>query len=663
MIRDILFVVSISSILVSGFQGFSSWQLRSPSPSSSLLRRWAGNIGGSGKYPLSPNYYEKYVRRLNSNNITVQDASILGLDDRAVEFLRALNETLSSNSSSSTPKPPPARRNRAKRGSGGIRIIIGPNGIHGIPDGDFDMFGLNSDDEDEDDDEEYDEEDEEEEEDDGMPSSNNNGFGFNFGGGGGGGGGPRWNSDQDENFASFKRRASKKSENFEVVTDFPIRFSDVGGYDNVKAELSQCVDILSNFTKYTKFNVRIPKGLIFEGPPGNGKTLLAKALAGEARIAFIAVSGSQFQEKYVGVGSSRIRELFELAKKNAPVIVFIDEIDAVGRRRSGDGEQSGTERDNTLNELLVALDGFKNSSGIFLVGATNRADLLDPALLRPGRVDKRIFIGNPDEKTREAILRIHTQGKPYDAKISLANLVDITSGLSGAQIENLVNEAMLNALRYDREMIINEDIDFIMNKMMVGWQPNEHKFTPNIIDHIAIHEMGHAVLGLLSKNHSKMTKVVINLSAPNSPAYTVFENSDQYISTREGLFEHLMILLGGRIAEEVFYNVSVTTGAISDFEEALKLAERMVLHYGMGKMPIYPSTSEKYQAMVDDEVLRLLQDAYKAALYIIHSAKDFVGEAAELLKRDNLVQADVLSKMILCKYPFLLLLPPPPPPL
>ena len=657
MIRDILFVVSISSILVSGFQGFSSWQLRSPSSSS--LRRWAGNIGG-GKYPLSPNYYEKYVRRLNSNNITVQDASILGLDDRAIEFLRALNNTVSSNYSS-TPRSPPIRR-RAKRGNGGIRIIIGPNGIHGIPDSDFDMFGSNSDeDDDEDEDDEDDDEDEydEDDEDDDAPSSNNNGFGFSFGNGGGG---PRWNSNQDENFASFKRRASKKSENFEVVTDFPIRFSDVGGYDNVKAELSQCVDILSNFTKYTKFNVRIPKGLIFEGPPGNGKTLLAKALAGEAQIAFIAVSGSQFQEKYVGVGSSRIRELFELAKKNAPVIVFIDEIDAVGRRRSGDGEQSGTERDNTLNELLVALDGFKNSSGIFLVGATNRADLLDPALLRPGRVDKRIFIGNPDEKTREAILRIHTQGKPYDAKISLANLVDITSGLSGAQIENLVNEAMLNALRYNREMIINEDIDFIMNKMMVGWQPNEHKFTPNIIDHIAIHEMGHAVLGLLSKHHSKMTKVVINLSAPTSPAYTVFENSDQHISTREGLFEHLMILLGGRIAEEVFYNVSVTTGAISDFEEALKLAERMVLHYGMGKMPIYPSTSEKYQAIVDDEVLRLIQDAYKAALYIIHSAKDFVWEAAELLKRDSPVQADVLSKMILCKYPFLLLLPPPPSP-
>jgi len=458
------------------------------------------------------------------------------------------------------------------------------------------------------------------------------------------------NEDDEDTFANFKRRRGKKSENFEIVTQFPYTFKDIGGYDNVKEELAQCVDILSNYTKYTKFNVRIPRGIIFEGPPGNGKTMMAKALAGEAKIPFIAVSGSQFQEKYVGVGSSRIRELFTLAKENTPIIIFIDEIDALGRSRSDGGESSNAERDNTLNELLVAMDGFKNNSGIFVVGATNRADLLDPALLRPGRIDKRIYIGHPDAKTREAILRIHTKGKPYCAKISLSDLVDMTAGLSGAQIENIMNEAMINALRYGREIISSDDIELIMNKMMVGWQPIQHQFTNDMIDQIAIHEMGHAVLGLLSKHHSKMTKVVINLSAPKSPAYTVFEPQSTPLYKREALFEHLTILLGGRIAEEVFYNVSITTGAINDFEEALKLAEKMVLYYGMGKNIIYPSNSEKYKTLIDDEVTKLIHAAYDEAKFVIENSKDFILEAVELLKRDNIIRSDVLEAMIRRKY-------------
>lgn len=462
---------------------------------------------------------------------------------------------------------------------------------------------------------------------------------------------PQNDDDDDEDtFENFKRRRGKKSENFEIITQFPYTFKDIGGYDNVKEELAQCVDILSNYTKYTKFNVRIPRGIIFEGPPGNGKTMMAKALAGEAKIPFIAVSGSQFQEKYVGVGSSRVRELFTLAKENTPIIIFIDEIDALGRTRSDGGESSNAERDNTLNELLVAMDGFKNNTGIFVIGATNRADLLDPALLRPGRIDKRIYIGHPDAKTREAILRIHTKGKPYCAKISLSDLVDMTAGLSGAQIENIMNEAMINALRYGREIISSDDIELIMNKMMVGWQPIQHEFTNDMIDQIAIHEMGHAVLGLLSKHHSKMTKVVINLSAPKSPAYTVFEPQSTPLYKREALFEHLTILLGGRIAEEVFYNVSITTGAINDFEEALKLAEKMVLYYGMGKNIIYPSNSEKYKTMIDDEVTKLIHTAYDEAKFIIENSKDFIMEAVELLKRDNIVRADVLESMIKRKY-------------
>jgi cell division protease FtsH len=468
---------------------------------------------------------------------------------------------------------------------------------------------------------------------------------------------PFTNADPLDDDDLFQRRRGisetkdTKSENFEVIKKSSLNFTNIGGYENIKSELYQCIDIIKNYTKYAKYNVRVPRGIIFEGPPGNGKTLIAKAFAGESNTAFIPVSGSEFQEKYVGVGSSRIRELFKLAKKNVPCIIFIDEIDALGRKRSGDGESSSGERDSTLNELLVALDGFKNNTGIFIIGATNRVDLLDSALIRPGRIDKRIYIGLPDSKTREAILNIHLKGKPYDSdKIIIQDLVELTTGLSGAQIENLVNEAMLNALRNDREIFTEQDIDIVMNKMMVGWQPTEHEFSANMIDSIAIHEMGHAIVGMLSKHHAKMSKVVINLSSPKTPAYTVFEAATTSIYTREALFEHLMILLAGRIAEEAFFDVSVTTGAINDFEEALKLAQEMIVYYGMGKQTIYPSMSDKYKEMIDSEVATLLHSAYEYAEFIIQNSKDLILEGAEILKRDKLLKVDTLLELLNGKY-------------
>jgi len=445
-----------------------------------------------------------------------------------------------------------------------------------------------------------------------------------------------------------------KSENFEVVKNYQLNFTHIGGYQNIKKELEQCIDMLKNYQKYEKYNVRIPKGLIFEGPPGNGKTLLAKGLAGEAGCSFISVSGSDFQEKYIGVGPTRIKELFSLAKKNVPCIIFIDEIDALGRKRSGDGETSSGERDNTLNALLVEMDGFKNNTGIFVVGATNRVDLLDNALMRPGRIDKKIYIGMPDATTREAILDIHIQGKPYGESIILKDLVEITEGYSGAQIENLLNEAMLNALREDRTEFTYQDFDMVLNKMIAGWQPNEHKFTNDIIDHIAIHEMGHAIVGILSKHHSKMSKVIINLSSPKSPGYTVFETSTSNIYKRESLFEHLMILLAGRIAEEIFYDVSVTTGAINDFEEALKLAEKMVVYYGMGRNVIYPNLSEKYKEFIDDDVAELISDAYRFSHLILLKGKDLIAETAEILKKDKMLKAKFIQELIEEKYPYLL---------
>lgn len=455
-------------------------------------------------------------------------------------------------------------------------------------------------------------------------------------------------------FVMNQAKPQKKSENFYVVQNVSTNFDHVGGYDAVKQELAQCVDILQNFQKYSRFNVRIPKGLILEGPPGNGKTLLAKAFAGEANTSFIAVAGSEFQEKYVGVGSTRVKELFKLAKENSPCIIFIDEIDALGRKRSNDGESAGSERDNTLNQLLVEMDGFENSDGVFIVGATNRADLLDSALLRPGRIDKRIFIGLPDNNTRSAIIDIHKKGKPHDLTIVEEDMVDLTTGMSASQIENLLNEAMLYALRDHRYVFTMDDVEIVMNRVMAGWQPTEHQFTEDMVERITIHEMGHAIIGLLMKSHSRMMKIVINLSSPKTPGYTVFEGSTSNLYTRESLFEHLMILLSGRIAEEIFYNVSVTTGAINDFEEALKLADKMVVYYGMGEDLIYPSNSEKFKTQIDEQVQLLIQDAYRMSFVILGNCKDIISQCAYILKRKKILKREELFNIIIEHAPHIL---------
>ena len=387
---------------------------------------------------------------------------------------------------------------------------------------------------------------------------------------------------------------SSTSGNFEIIKKSTYSFKNLGGYDKIKKELMQCADILINFEKYKKYNVRTPKGLIFEGPPGNGKTLFAKCFSGEIQASFIPVSGSEFSEKYVGVGAGRIRELFKLAAKNKPCIIFIDEIDALARKRGNDMVSSNSEKDQTLNQLLINLDGFKNSDGIFVIGATNRLDLLDPALLRPGRIDKNIYIGNPDTKTREEIIKIHMSQKPIDEYIDVNYIVEMTGGFSGAQIENLLNEAMLNALREDRESINMDDLEFIANRIIAGWQATENKYSDDIINRIVIHELGHAIVGMMSIDHPALKKVTLNLWSPKTPGYTVFENNDENgnIYTKNGLLSHLMVLLGGRVAEEIFYGYSVTTGAKKDLEQAYSLAKNMIINYGMGKQNIYPDFSD-----------------------------------------------------------------------
>lgn len=456
--------------------------------------------------------------------------------------------------------------------------------------------------------------------------------------------------ERDKRYARYRNAGTtggkKKSENFEIIEKTNINFQDIGGYENVKKEMSQCVDLLKNYEKYAKYNVRAPKGLILEGPPGNGKTMLAKAFATEAKCNFIGVSGSDFNEKYVGVGSSRIRELFRLAKENIPCIIFLDEIDALARKRAGDGEFSTTEKDNTLNALLVELDGFKNNTGIFLVCATNRLDLLDPAFLRPGRIDKKIFIGLPDKATRQKIIEIHIKGKPHDFSVDISKLVSYTEGLSGAQIENLLNEAMLHALNNGFERFTKKDLDSVMNKILAGWQPTETEYTKDNIHKIAIHEMGHAIIGHLSIFHPNVTKITINLFSPKSPGYTIFENDLTSLYTQENLFNHLQVLLAGRIAEEIFFNVSVTTGAINDLAEAFQLAEKMIVFYGMGSNLIYPSKSDKYKEIIDNETFALIERAYTTAKTILLDYKKEILFGAQLLENHRTLHAEDLDHIL-----------------
>lgn len=435
-----------------------------------------------------------------------------------------------------------------------------------------------------------------------------------------------------------------KSANFEVINSSSLSFQDIGGYDNIKTELMQCADLLLNYEKYAKYNIRIPKGIIFEGPPGNGKTLLAKCFCGEINMNFISVSGSQFQEKFVGVGSSRVRELFHLAHDNKPCIIFIDEIDAIGRTRSTDPSSSSSEKDDTLNELLIALDGFESYDGVFIIGSTNRVEVLDPALLRPGRIDKNIFIGNPDKMTRKAIVDIHSKCKPIDTSV---DIVEMTRGFSGAEIENLLNEAMLYALRNDREQITMVDIEHTLNIMLIGAESCQQTMTKEMLYKVAIHEMGHAICGILT-DHQRVIKVALNSGSSKIPGYTLFESTEgeNIIRTKSMLTSQLMVLLSGRIAEEIFFGISITTGAAHDIEISKLLVETMVVNYGMGSSIIFQDSSEKSKEIIDYEIDIIFQTAYDDAKAILLKSKPLIHKCAKILLVKNVLYVDeIILKM------------------
>ncbi|WP_077596041.1 ATP-dependent zinc metalloprotease FtsH [Oceanobacillus kimchii] len=359
-----------------------------------------------------------------------------------------------------------------------------------------------------------------------------------------------------------------------------VRFKDVAGADEEKQELVEVVEFLKDPRKFSQVGARIPKGVLLVGPPGTGKTLLARAVAGEAGTPFFSISGSDFVEMFVGVGASRVRDLFENAKKNAPCIIFIDEIDAVGRQRGAGLGGGHDEREQTLNQLLVEMDGFGANEGIIIIAATNRADILDPALLRPGRFDRQIMVDRPDVKGREAVLGVHAQNKPLDANVDLKTIAMRTPGFSGADLENLLNEAALIAARDDRKKINQLDIDEAIDRVIAGPAKKSRVISKKERNIVAYHESGHTVIGMVLDDADVVHKVTIVPRGQAGGYAVMLPREDRYFMTKPELFDKITGLLGGRVAEEIIFG-EVSTGASNDFQRATNIAHKMITEYGM----------------------------------------------------------------------------------
>lgn len=419
--------------------------------------------------------------------------------------------------------------------------------------------------------------------------------------------------------------ASSENDQFQLHTPDSFNFTRVGGYEPVKDELFQILDFFQHESEYAKYGVRMPRGLLLEGPTGNGKTLIARCFAGEAGMNFISCSGSEFIEKYVGTGAARVRELFRFAQKHKPCIIFIDELDSLGRSRSDEAEASHTERDQTLNQLLVLMDGFNTgNNGILIMGATNRVDVLDKALLRPGRFDKIIHVPNPDIHTRRHIVNIHSESKPLN--VSTEEISQMTNGLSGAQIENLLNEATLLAIRDKSLPVRTHHLEKMKEKMLIGQISLQNKtvFSDTVRRRIAVHETGHLLISLLAEHYEKPWKVTIDSVNPkNSLGYTLFEKheDDSGLYTREYLEDKIKVLLGGRAAEEMVYDRSISSGAYSDLEHAFVLAKKMIVEYGMGHI-MYPTFSEAYKQKIDNNIHQLLFSLYQQTISTLRENKE-----------------------------------------
>lgn len=443
--------------------------------------------------------------------------------------------------------------------------------------------------------------------------------------------------------------------------DNKVTFKDVAGLNEEKEELEEIVDFLKDPVRYTSLGARIPKGVILTGAPGTGKTLLAKAVAGEANVPFFSISGSDFVEMFVGVGASRVRDMFEEAKKNAPCIIFIDEIDAVARRR-GTGMGGGhDEREQTLNQMLVEMDGFGTNEGIIVLAATNRVDILDPAILRPGRFDRKVMVGRPDVKGREEILRVHVRNKPLSDDVDLHEIARTTAGFAGADLENLMNEAAICAAKQNRQFIKKEDVDKCFVKIGIGGEKKSRLVPEKERKITAYHESGHAILFHLLSEVGPVHLVSIIPNGRGAGGYTMpLPENDNVFMTKKHMLQDIMVSFGGRIAEELIFG-DITTGASADIKQATQTAQAMVVKYGMSEkvglinyevnseeevflgrdLGHARNYSEKVAAMIDKEVRRIMDECYQEAKLIIESHIDVLHRcAAALLEKERINRAE-----------------------
>ena len=456
-----------------------------------------------------------------------------------------------------------------------------------------------------------------------------------------------------------KSRAKLSSSSQKKVT-----FKDVSGVDEAKEELQEIIEFLKEPQKFQKLGGRIPKGVLLMGSPGTGKTLLARAVAGEANVPFFSISGSDFVEMFVGVGASRVRDLFEQGKKNAPCIVFIDEIDAVGRHRGAGLGGGHDEREQTLNQLLVEMDGFESNEGVILVAATNRPDVLDPALLRPGRFDRRIVVNRPDVKGREGILAVHTKKIPLGDDVNIHVLARGTSGFSGADLANLVNEAALNAARYNQKVVRMQDFEFAKDKVLMGSERRSMIINDEEKKVTAVHEAGHALLAVLLPHADPVHKVTIIPRGMALGLTTMLPLEDKHNYSRDYLNDQIAILLGGRLAEEITMNGAMTTGAGNDLERSTEMARKMVCEWGMSEAmgPLtfgkkeeqiflgreiaqHQDYSEQTAVNIDIEIRRIVSDNYDKAKALLLDRKNTLLQIADALLAREVLDAEEVRRI------------------
>ncbi len=461
----------------------------------------------------------------------------------------------------------------------------------------------------------------------------------------------RFKGENNKSFEFVKSRAR--------VTPSKTKFSDVAGEDEEKAELEDVVDFLKNPQKYIDLGAKIPKGVLLVGPPGTGKTLLARAVAGEANVPFFTISGSDFMELFVGVGASRVRDLFETAKKAKPSIIFIDEIDAVGRQRGAGLGGGNDEREQTLNQLLVQMDGFEANEGVIVMAATNRVDILDPALLRPGRFDRTVHINIPDIKGREEILKVHAKNKPLDENIDLKNIARITSGFTGAEIENLLNESAILTAKENRKVITEEDIQKSMMKVTLGPQKKSRVISDKEKYNTAIHESGHAIIHKLAKEPTPVQEVSI-IPRGGAGGYTLSADDDKLYYYKETLYSKIQSLLGGICAEKLI-NGDTSTGASSDLKRATSIAKRMVTEWGMSDElgMVYAgsegdifvgknyqermSYSESQAAKIDQEIKKIIDKCEKETTKLLNNNKNILLTMADVLVEKETIYAEEID--------------------